>query len=219
MFEILSQNAITTLTLISVGISFVISALYRLTLDREKMERVKKETEDFRKKMEKAKKDGDQKEVNKYMNQMMKVSQKQMKMNFKPMIYTFIIIIPIFFFFFPNVYGDAKIGLQGENEKFTGKLVYQGFSKDLEVRNSKKLEVNINGKTIEKGDIFTMSSYKFEVRKLIENNEKKKLKLSRVIAELPLTLPFIGKTLGWLGWYILISIPFTQFFRKMLGVA
>jgi len=38
------------------------------------------------------------------------------------------------------------------------------------------------------------------------------------IVNLPIALPFWGATLGWLGWYILISIPLNQLFRTILGV-
>ena len=38
------------------------------------------------------------------------------------------------------------------------------------------------------------------------------------IVVLPFALPFIGKSLGWLSWYIITSIPFGQFFRTMMGV-
>lgn len=31
-------------------------------------------------------------------------------------------------------------------------------------------------------------------------------------------LPLFGASLGWLGWYIVCSMPFTSFFRKLLGV-
>ncbi len=41
---------------------------------------------------------------------------------------------------------------------------------------------------------------------------------SLVIVKLPFELPFIGNYLGWLKWYILVSIPFSQLFRKLLGV-
>ncbi len=38
------------------------------------------------------------------------------------------------------------------------------------------------------------------------------------IALLPFSLPFFGNDFGWLMWYFVVSIPFTQLFRKMLGV-
>ncbi|MFQ6010113.1 MAG: EMC3/TMCO1 family protein [Candidatus Aenigmatarchaeota archaeon] len=37
-------------------------------------------------------------------------------------------------------------------------------------------------------------------------------------AMLPFTLPFFGNDFGWLMWYIVVSIPFSQIFRKLLGV-
>jgi len=39
-----------------------------------------------------------------------------------------------------------------------------------------------------------------------------------VLIALPFFVPFIGSMIGWFKWYILITIPFTFFFRKLLGV-
>ena len=38
------------------------------------------------------------------------------------------------------------------------------------------------------------------------------------IVLLPFDLPYFGADFGWLMWYILVSIPFSQIFRKILGV-
>lgn len=38
------------------------------------------------------------------------------------------------------------------------------------------------------------------------------------IVVLPFAIPFVGKSLGWLSWYIITSIPLGQFFRIMMGV-
>jgi len=35
---------------------------------------------------------------------------------------------------------------------------------------------------------------------------------------LPFAVPFIGSVIGWFKWYIVITLPFTFMFRKMLGV-
>lgn len=35
---------------------------------------------------------------------------------------------------------------------------------------------------------------------------------------LPFSVPFIGAELTWLWWYILVTIPFSMFFRKLAGV-
>lgn len=228
MIEILSQNALITLTLISVAISFVISALYHISLDKEEMEKLKKESEDFKKKMEKAKKEGNEKEMNKYMKEMMNASQKQMKMNFKPMIYTFIVIIPLFLLVFPStsplpikplgIYGDAFVKL--EKNTLSGEFNYHSLSTPVSVtKNDQSFTVRIGDIKETKGKIFELGDYKFEVAELTEKENGYRLKLSRVIAELPVSLPLVGKTLGWLAWYILLSFPFTQLFRKLFGVA
>jgi uncharacterized membrane protein (DUF106 family) len=38
------------------------------------------------------------------------------------------------------------------------------------------------------------------------------------VAMLPFTLPYFGNDFGWLMWYILLSVPMSQVFRKALGV-
>ncbi len=35
---------------------------------------------------------------------------------------------------------------------------------------------------------------------------------------LPFALPFFGSELGWIAWYLIVSIPLSLLFRKMLGV-
>ncbi len=40
-----------------------------------------------------------------------------------------------------------------------------------------------------------------------------------LVIDLPFTLPYFGDTLGWLGWYFLCSILFSQVLRKVLDMA
>jgi uncharacterized membrane protein (DUF106 family) len=39
-----------------------------------------------------------------------------------------------------------------------------------------------------------------------------------IIAQLPLNVPFIGISLGWLGWYVLVSFMIGWVIRKILGM-
>jgi len=41
---------------------------------------------------------------------------------------------------------------------------------------------------------------------------------AELVVYLPFAVPFIGSKTGWFVWYIIITLPFTFFFRKMLGV-
>ena len=35
---------------------------------------------------------------------------------------------------------------------------------------------------------------------------------------LPFTIPFLGSSIGWFWWYLIITLPSTFMFRKVLGV-
>jgi uncharacterized membrane protein (DUF106 family) len=37
------------------------------------------------------------------------------------------------------------------------------------------------------------------------------------VVKLPFTLPFLGNEFEWLMWYIIVSIPLGQLFRKLIG--
>jgi uncharacterized membrane protein (DUF106 family) len=39
-----------------------------------------------------------------------------------------------------------------------------------------------------------------------------------IIAQLPLNVPFIGSSLSWLGWYVLVSFMIGWAIRKILGM-
>ncbi len=39
-----------------------------------------------------------------------------------------------------------------------------------------------------------------------------------LVVNLPFAVPFAGTKLNWLWWYILATLPFSFFFRKLLGV-
>ena len=65
------------------------------------------------------------------------------------------------------------------------------------------------------GEILKVGRTEYEIQHFnVDTNE---LKLGKVIVNLPFAFPFFGDNLGWLGWYILISIPSAQIFRKLMG--
>ena len=44
------------------------------------------------------------------------------------------------------------------------------------------------------------------------------VKFSRVVARLPMEMPFVGNDLGWLGWYFLSAILFMLVTKKFLKI-
>ena len=61
--------------------------------------------------------------------------------------------------------------------------------------------------------------YKLHIE-VVENDGKKieKLKMSRIVILSPVTLPFIGRELGWIWLYVMLSIPLTIVIKKLMGV-
>lgn len=128
---------------LAVLITFVITLFYKFLVDQNKMKSMKDEMKEMQKKIKEAQKTNPE-QANKMMGDVLKLTNKQMFLNFKPM-------IPTMIFVFALLPWMASV--------FTGPIVL-----------------------------------------------------------LPFSLPFFGNDFGWLMWYIILSMPLTIFFRKILGV-
>lgn len=204
----LLENALYGVFAISAGISLLISLLYKIFMDQEEIKEVKEKMNELKEKSEEAKEKGKEEEASKHMQEMMKHSSKQFKMQLKPMAVTFLVIIPLFWFVFPSLYSNATVDF---NE--TDTLKYKGIEKPISLESQKPLKVSIDGELYEKDDFLNLNSYTFH----LEEKGEKKIKLERVAAKLPFSAPFVGNSLGWLGWYILVAIGLGQVFRKLMG--
>ncbi len=204
------ENTMLGVFIIAVTTSFVISVFYKVLMDQEKLEKIKEKMNELKEKSKEAREDGNEEKAMEYTQDVMKQSQKQMKMQFKPMIATFILIIPIFWFVLPGLYPNATVSI---NE--TGTLEYGNMERTVSIEDIEPLEVKIGDKTYAENDIVDMNSYKLKISEYRENDQE--LELSRVAVHLPVSLPFWGNALGWLGWYILISLGVSQVFRKLMG--
>jgi len=95
--------------IISTCLAFVIALIYKIFGDQEKMGDMKKRMKDLQKKIKEAGEKNNQKEINKYNKELLKMSSEQMKMQYKPMLVTFIVIIPIFAWLGPNLFGSEPV--------------------------------------------------------------------------------------------------------------
>ncbi|RLJ06510.1 MAG: hypothetical protein DRP18_00640 [Candidatus Aenigmatarchaeota archaeon] len=129
---------------ISIFLALFSVLLSKFLANQEVLKKAKEEIELYRKKSTEAQKEGDMKKANKYMSEMMKASQKQMRENMKPMMFSFIMFILAFSWLGAN-YSDLLVSL-------------------------------------------------------------------------PFTVPFLGKEINWFWWYLIIIIPMSMFFRKILDV-
>ncbi|MEM5798180.1 MAG: EMC3/TMCO1 family protein [Candidatus Aenigmatarchaeota archaeon] len=135
---------ISLLSLITICIMFVVSFIYRISINPSEMRDLKKQIEKYRIEADKARKNNEKEKAEKLMNEMLKVSQKQLRLNLKPLMISGIVFL---------------LTLSWMSRYFTG----------------------------------------FEI-------------------SLPFSIVFLGNSISWFLWYILLAITSTQIFRKLLDV-
>jgi len=138
------MTAFEEVSLISVGLSLLLALLYKFLVNQGEAKRVKEEMKFYREKISKAQKEGNTTEVSKMSSDMLKASQKQLRLTMKPMLASLLI--------------------------FGVVLSWLG-------------SVYVN-----------------------------------VVFPLPFNAPFAGTDLSWFWWYVIVTVPFSIFFRKLLGV-
>jgi len=199
--------------LISVVLSFVLSLIYKIFTNQEKIKEMKEKMDELKKKLNESQKNKNQKDMTKYQNEMLQMSSEQMRMNMKPMIITFLVVIPVFIWLFPTLYGSINIEM---NDSLQGTLKYDNMEKSISIIQENPLVISIDGDEKSKNDDIMLGDREFRIQGY--DKGKKTLTLKQIVVNLPFSMPFYGNKLGWLGWYILVSIPLTTIFRKALGV-
>lgn len=226
---LMAQGDLFAIVSVSLLISFVFSALYLVLVDQQKMKRIKAETKEAQEKMKKAQKEGNDKEIKALFSNSMKLNNEMMKLAMKPIIASMLIFFMIIPWMYAN-YGDinAKI-IDGK-----GELVYAAVKQNaghIPLNETVTVSDNtfiISGKTYTIGNKFDFAgktwgtSYNPDARGFFEKFRNVPvygtLTLENARFNLPFNFPGVGSKIGWLGIYILISIPTTILFRKILGV-
>lgn len=144
------------LLLYSVVLSLAISVIYRVLTDPNEMRRIKDEAKFYNRKVKKAQKAGNKEEIDRYTAEMLKASQKQMRLTMKPMLVSMVIFLVVLGWFH-TAFGTVDITLP--------------FSIPLPT--------------------WDMTGIPFV---------------------------YMASNLNWFWWYVIITLPCTMVFRKMLGV-
>ena len=92
-------DPIVQLTLISSGLSLIITLVQKKTINQGEMKRIKAEIKSLQKEMKEAQKNNNTSKSNKLLSRTMELTQKQMKMTMKPALYT----MPLFIIAFPLI--------------------------------------------------------------------------------------------------------------------
>jgi len=198
--------AIIEESLLVAVIVFVTTLIYRFLMNQNELKQLKENLKEKQGKMKELQKTNPE-EAKKIMSETLNLSNKQFKMTMKPMMVSLI----IFFIALPilgEAYGDKNVVLDSNK----GNLTLDGKNYSLELNDGKITLDNIECKI--PCDEQMIGDYKWNI--YTENNNT--VKFSRIVALLPFSLPYFDNDLGWLAWYIIISLVLSFVFRKILGV-
>lgn len=220
---LLVQGPYISLAVVAAALALIISLLYWLILDKEERDRIKEKLDKQQEKMKEAQKDDD-KDASEYMKKSFELNRKFMMVNFKPSIATMVIVMLIFPWL-GATYSPAIDMQQSGNSTFQGNLTYAQQDTPITVDNStSNVTVLIDGEEYTIGDKFSEHGIDWRIKKFsyseggFTNTEGYKLKTSAEFIQLPIGIPFAGDELNWLGFYIVVLMPLSILFRKLLGV-
>ncbi len=206
-------NPMITVLVISITVSLILSLIYKFLTDQKELKKLNEDIKEMNSELKEAQKNKNQKELMKLQSKMMELNSKKMKSSMKPMMLSFIVIIPIFVFLLPSLYGDLNVEL---DESLSGTIEFDGTQKNVRIMEEDPIKIKIDGEEITKEEAFELKNEEFLFKDY--DDGKKTVSFKRVIIELPFSMPIWGSKIGWLGWYILVSLSMTTIFRKALGV-
>lgn len=206
-------------------ISFIISVIYRVFTKPDEIRQLKKDMKFYRDKSKEAQKSKDTKKMGEYSNEMLKLSQKQMKHNMKPMFITMGIVL-LLLGFVNTAYSGVVVETSPIDEVTSlGYFSYAGFNHSLKSEKLNGDDIRVIIDTNDNNDFSDENVYLRDELAYIENihwsispQDMNRTTMS-IITKLPFTVPLLNwGYLNWLWWYILVTLPFTWIFRKFLGV-
>lgn len=223
---ILAMGPYVSLGFFSFCLAGLFSLIYWYMLDIERAEEVKEKISTYQDKMKEARNNDKTDKASEHMQKTMELNQRLMKLNLKPMIGTMIFVGLLFPWLGATFAPAVELTQTGENT-FKGNLTYAQRDVPLTVINeSGNVTVETGDQTSKIGESITAHGVRWDVKNFKEHNggifaEAKGhiLKANARFVDLPVSIPLAGDALNWLGFYIIIAMPLTYIFRKMLGVA
>jgi uncharacterized membrane protein (DUF106 family) len=210
MFEFLFNwllvfNPVISVTIFSIIMIIVINIFYRVLIKQDEAKRVKDNIKELTEKSKQERKAGNMDKSMQYTKEAMSENSKVMRMTMKPMLVSFVVVI-LFLPFLSAVYGDHLVALNNNAGNFTfNENVY-----DI-VKDGSNLKISGN-------DCASPCMQKIDNIDWKITSENNNVKFARVLVMLPIALPIFGAYIGWLGWYILVSIPVMIVIRKLLKI-
>jgi uncharacterized membrane protein (DUF106 family) len=215
-YPILQLNPTISIIILAIIIGLIFTLTNKIFVDQNVVRNIKKENKKLQEKINKARKEKDEKTIQKYMKQNLELSQKQFKLMIKPLLFASIFIIFLFPWINYNYQntdylienGISTIKLNDIEYNLTISEYQKHIIPEYIILDNNKYKLNSN---------IILNQKEINIKYITKNN-KDYFRIVKYEAKLPFKLPFIGDTVGWLGLYIIISLPTTIILRKLLGV-
>ncbi len=200
---------VIVVSIFSTIILITINLLYRFLANQSEIRQIKERMNGINKEIKEKQKSGDTAEANKLMAEVMQENSRMMKMNMKPMMASFVIVI-LFLPWLSATFSDQVINLEGGS----GEVTIAGETYMVEKTGSK---VEVTGSSSVSCEPPCRKSIGGSLWNIYEDGDL--VHFQMVVAVLPVALPFFGDDLGWLGWYFIFSVPMIILIRKILKIS
>mgnify|MGYP002761167310 FL=1 len=217
---LLAAGPYVSLGFFSAALAALFAVIYWFLLDVERADEIKDKLNKYQDKMKEARENDKDDEASKHLKKTLQLNQKFMMLNIKPMLAT-IVFVGLFFPWLGNTYAPNVDMNQTDNSTFTGQLQYAGNTQELKVSNESSVLVESSNSTAGIKEDIEVLDVRWQVagfQSLQGENSDARLKLNAEFVPLPVSLPFVGNALNWLGFYFILIMPLTYVFRKLLGV-
>ena len=218
-YPLLDMDPVYAVVILSSLLSLIFSLANKVMVNQDKLKHVKAEMKKIQQEIKKARKKNNEKELSKLWEKSMKMNHQQLTMVLKPMVVSMLLIFMVFPWM-RFTYGDVVSPVNDSSFLFERGDYENEFSVKMISGDSVMIKDISSGKSYVPGDIVMLDEREWTVRYDPPEDEEDipKLVFSSMKVKLPISIPFVGDSVGWLGFYILVSIPTTILFRKILGV-
>jgi len=222
---ILSLGPFIALGFFSATLAALFSGIRYMLLDHEKAEKIQDKIQEKQEKMKEARENDNQEKASEHTKQVFKHNQEFMMLNMKPMIGTMLFVALIFPWLGATFAPTIQLQ-ETTNNTFEGNFTYANTETPITVDNtSENATLQINGQQVQpsqqaqiQGFEWTYKGLKQKTPGIFNNYEGPAAAFNGHFIPLPITLPWIGPALNWLGYYIIIAMPMTLILNKTLGI-
>ena len=217
---LLGLEPVYTVSLVAFFLSLVFVIANKVLVNQDKLKHVKREMKTVQKQIKKAKAKNNEKEMKNLWAKSMKLNHQQLKMVLKPMMVSMLLIFMVFPWM-KFTYGDVISPVNESSALFVRGDFENPFTVHVGVGGGDVTFVDdVTGKVYSLGDTVMLSGMEWiiEYKPSSGGDDMSSVVFKTMKVKLPISLPLVGGFVGWLGMYILMSIPSTIILRKLFGV-